>query len=173
MTHYLSGLWGRRLRPSAVLILASTTSRCLTLYACSFALFGGYLAAPRSSSTRSSTAFFSSSSTIFFSRFLCLALCVTPSQSSSCPIGLGGVLLAQLSRHRGGPVPALFVFRRVERRSLSGSSPCFRFASPAVCALRTRRPQRVLRPAARGPSPPRRALRLRQLLLLHRALGPS
>jgi len=43
------------------------------------------------------------------------------------------VLLAQLSRYRGGPVPALFVFRRVERRSLSGSSPCFVLLS-ARCA---------------------------------------
>jgi len=43
-------------------------------------LCGGSLAAPRSSSTRSSTVFFSVLLDIFFclSFFLCLALCVTP-----------------------------------------------------------------------------------------------
>ena len=62
------------------------------------------------------------------------------------------MLLAQLSRHRGDPVPPparrwrpccfgcpsclvfRFVFRRVERRSLSRSSPCFSVASPLCTA---------------------------------------
>jgi len=50
------------------------------------------------------------------------------------------MLLAQLSRHRGGPVPPCpppcfcLVFRRVERRWLSSFSPCFRFASPLLSA---------------------------------------
>ena len=45
------------------------------------------------------------------------------------------LLLAQLSSsHRGGPVPALLVFRRVEWRSLSGSSPYFSVASPLLSA---------------------------------------
>jgi len=98
------------------------------------------------------------------------------------------LLLAQLSRHRGGGprgaralpcppltpvlfrVPALFgVFRRNERRSLY-CSPLHLFCClRAAHALAAARPA----PAALRPSPLRRALRLRQLLLLHRALGQS
>jgi len=50
-----------------------------------------------------------------------------------------------------------------------------RCISSAVCALRTRWPQRALRPLLwdRPRRAARRALRLRQLLLLHRALGQS
>ena len=67
------------------------------------------------------------------------------------------MLLAQLSRHRGGPVPPCpppcLVFRRV------GLTRCARAGRSAPCA----------RCSGTG----RRALRLRQLPLLHRALGPS
>ena len=48
----------------------------------------------------------------------------------------------------------------------SVASPCCLRAAHALAAARPA-------PAALGPSPPRRALRLRQLLLLHRALGQS
>jgi len=50
-----------------------------------------------------------------------------------------------------------------------------RCISSAVCALRTRWPQRALRLLLwdRPHRAARRALRLRQLLLLHRALGQS
>ena len=50
-----------------------------------------------------------------------------------------------------------------------------RCISSAVCALRTRWPQRALRPLLwdRPRRAARHALRLRQLLLLHRALGQS
>jgi len=52
---------------------------------------------------------------------------------------------------------------------------CLRCISSAVCALRTRWPQRALRPLLwdRPRRAARRALRLRQLLLLHRAPGQS
>jgi len=67
-------------------------------------------------------------------------------------------------------VPALFgVFRRGERRSLSCSSPLH------LLCLRTHWPLRALRPLLwdRPRRAARRALRLRQLLLLHRAMGQS
>ena len=107
-------------------------------------------------------------------------LFVTLSSSSS-------LLLAQLSRHRGGPVPpparrwrpccfgcppglVFGVFRRVERRSLSGSSPCFSVASPLLSARCARAGRSA--PCARCSGtvpPPNRALRLRAPAALHPA----
>ena len=86
------------------------------------------------------------------------------------------------------PCLVIGVFRRDERRSLSCSSPlhllCCLRAAHALAAARALRPllwdrprwpQRALRPLLwdRPRRAARRALRLRQLLLLHRALGQS
>jgi len=106
-------------------------------------------------------------STVFSSR-------VGPWPSTECECHKAvTLLLAQLSRHRGGAVPpparrwrpccvlfrvpALFgVFRRDERRSLSCSSPLH-----LLCCLRAAHALAAARPAPAtlGPSSPRRAPR--------------
>jgi len=79
MTHYLSGLWGRQLRPSAVLIGLYYPAMPNLVYMLFRAL---RRLADRTSLLVDSlidSFFFPPSSTFFFvlSFFLCLALCVT------------------------------------------------------------------------------------------------
>ena len=86
------------------------------------------------------------------------------------------MLLAQLlSRRVGGPCP---LARRLVWCFVVSSGVRFLvlpIASPLhlLCCLRTAHALAAARPAPCALRPPRRALRLRQLLLLHRALGQS
>ena len=104
-----------------------------------------------------------------------------------CRVRLGGVLLAQLSKHRGGPVPP--PLPAVGARAVSGARPVWCVSSfpsdrvrfsclvlscqRAVPSRRARPAPPLPAPAALGPTLPSCAPLLRQLRMPLLAVGPS